>query len=66
VLAAPAAALVRRAKSAQACAEDAPDEDVAQRLGNSDATAGKWRRPFIEQWTGGGIMNCGRARFGRI
>ena len=41
------AALVRRATMVLACAAGAPNSAVAERLGTTDATVGKWRRRFV-------------------
>ena len=43
------AALVRRANIVLACAEGASNSAVAQRLGTTNATVGKWRRCFVAQ-----------------
>jgi len=41
------AGLVRRANIVLACAEGAPNSAVAERLGTTNATVGKWRRRFV-------------------
>src|SRR6478735_3735260 len=43
------AALTVRAKLILACAAGAPNSEVAQRLGVTNATVGKWRRRFVER-----------------
>lgn len=43
------AALTVRAKLILACATGAPNSEVAQRLGVTNATVGKWRRRFVER-----------------
>ncbi len=41
-------ALVERARIVLACAEGADNRDVAEKLGLSQPTVGKWRRRFVE------------------
>lgn len=43
------AALVQRAKIVLACAEGKPNSVVAQHLGTTNATVGKWRRRFVSR-----------------
>ncbi|MEF8738475.1 MAG: helix-turn-helix domain-containing protein [Candidatus Accumulibacter necessarius] len=55
-----AQALALRARIVLGCAQGATSTQVAQRLGVTLQTVGKWRQRFIEQQLAGWSMRCGR------
>jgi len=60
-----AQALALRCRIVLACAEGGTNVEVAERLGVTDDTVGKWRRRFVDRRLDGCMMSLGRVRHAR-